>query len=255
MRILFGVLTSVVWLACLSACHCRCERGDSALSTPMPTAPTTFLPRSLTLRDTTYAYAITVPAKYSSAKAMPMIVFLNGSGECGTDGLKQTTQGLGNALRAHPEAWPFVCVFPQKPESSSTWMDHEDLVLATIERTRAELNIDPARIYLTGLSQGGRGTWAIGTHHPELFAALAPVCGYGPNEQLGTNIKSLPIWAFHGDADTVLSVEESRRLAKAAYGLGAEVKLTIYMGVDHNCWDKAYQEDRLAEWFLTHARK
>ena len=227
-------------------------------STPFPPEPSnvnsampvSFQPRTITLNGVEYNYALYVPAFLSKAQPAPMIVFLNGRGECGTDGVKQTTQGLGNAIRADPAKWPFVCVFPQKPDFDSTWLDHEALVLGVIQQTRGEQNIDPARIYLTGLSQGGRGTWAIGTQHPELFAAVAPICGFGPNEQLGTSIKGLPIWAFHGDADRAVNVAESQRLAKTAGELGAEVKLTTYIGVDHNSWDKAYQEERLNDWLL-----
>jgi len=231
-------------------------KSSSHSEPPTPMSPAThdvvFQPRSITINGVVHPYALYAPSFLSKAQPAPLIVFLNGRGECGMDGIKQTTQGLGNAIRADPRAWPFICLFPQKPDFDSTWLEHESLVLGVISETRGEQNIDPRRVYLTGLSQGGRGTWAIGTRHPELFAALAPICGFGPNEQLGTGIKGLPIWAFHGDADRVVSVGESQRLAKATSDLGADVKLTVYMGVDHNSWDRAYQHEQLAEWFLRH---
>lgn len=220
-----------------------------------PSFAITFQARVITLNGVEHTYALYVPAFLARDQPAPLIVFLNGRGECGTDGVKQTTQGLGNAIRADPGAWPFVCVFPQKPDFDSTWLDHEALVLGVIEKTRGEQNIDPDRIYLTGLSQGGRGTWAIGTRHPDLFAALAPICGFGPDEQLGTNLKGLPIWAFHGEADRVVSAAESQRLAKAASERGGDVKLTLYLGVDHNSWDKAYREEHLGDWLLAHRRR
>lgn len=246
------LLLLAVLLAVCTGCRSspNSNRPDHTMATPP--ADITFQPRTLTLNGVEHKYALYVPTFLSKAQPAPLIVFLNGRGECGTDGLKQTTQGLGNAIRADPAAWPFVCVFPQKPDFDSTWLEHEALVLGVLEKTRGEQNIDPARIYLTGLSQGGRGTWAIGTRHPDFFAALAPICGFGPNEQLGTSIKGLPIWAFHGDADRAVNVTESQRLAKAAGDLGADVKLMIYIGVDHNSWDRAYQQEQLSHWLLQH---
>jgi predicted peptidase len=235
-----------------------CRSSVNSMQRPMSSTPSfaiTFQPRSISVNGVEHKYALYVPAFLARDQPAPLIVFLNGRGECGTDGVKQTTQGLGNALRADPAAWPFVCVFPQKPDAESTWLDHEALVLGVLEKTRGERNIDPDRLYLTGLSQGGRGTWAIGTRHPDLFAALAPICGFGPDEQLGTNLRGLPIWAFHGEADRVVPAAESLRLAKAASERGGDVKLTLYLGVDHNSWDKAYREERLGEWLLACRRR
>ena len=125
------------------------------------------------------AYAVWLPPGYDRSRAWPCIVFLNGSGECGTDGLKQTWQGLGPALLAHPERWPFVAVLPQKPGADEEWEEREDLVFAALKVVQKSCNIDPERIALAGISQGGHGTWMIGARHPGVWSCLAPVCGYG----------------------------------------------------------------------------
>lgn len=214
-----------------------------------------FLARTIVVGGVERRYAVYVPGAYDAARRWPMIVFLNGRGECGTDGEKQATQGLGNAIRRDPAAWPFVCVFPQKPDADSAWVDHEALVLGVMEASEREFAIDGDRVYLTGLSQGGRGAWFLGTRHAARFSAIAPICGFGASEDLGRGVKGLAIWAFHGEADEVIKADESRRLANAAGALGADVKLTLYPGVGHNSWDRAYQEEGLAEWFLRHRRR
>jgi predicted peptidase len=201
------------------------------------------------------AYAVYVPRGYDPAKPWPAIVFLNGSGECGTDGQRQTAVGLAPAVLAAPERWPFVIIFPQKPDQPSPWWSHEALVLSVLDEAKRDYRLDPGRIYLTGLSQGGAGTWVIGTRHPELFAALAPVCGYGEVSLLGESIRGLPIRAFHGEADDVVPSAKTKALAARAEELGAKVEATYYPGVNHNSWDKAYREEGLERWFLEHGRR
>lgn len=258
--------------------------------------------RGLVLRTVEFAspqtkrahYAVWIPEERWADPARmregwPMIVFLNGSGECGTDGVRQTTQGLLPAVLNKPQDWPFVIVFPQKPESDSEWEDHEAMVLAAIEQTKREVHIDTRRIYLTGLSQGGHGTWMIASRHPRLFAAIAPVCGYGPGgygvepdpkafarvaEALaGAN---MPVWAFHGLKDDVVPSSQTDLMVDAVLAARlrtsgpAEVRKTIYPDLNHGCWDRAYREggpvggteagqagvknQTIAEWLLLHTR-
>lgn len=210
-------------------------------------------------------YAVWRPEGYDPAKAWPVIVFLHGSGECGTDGLRQTEVGLGPALRRDPDRWPFIVLMPQKADQASMWADHAGMVFVELNEVRREFRIEESRIYLTGLSRGGNGTWAIAAEHPEAWAAIAPVCGYGEPD-LGTAVAMLPIWAFHGADDKVRSPEMSLRLVEAARmerarrresGMavpGLEPRLTIYPEIDHNSWDRAYAEPDLPAWFLAHSR-
>jgi len=210
-------------------------------------------------------YAVWLPDGYDPAKAWPVIVFLHGSGECGTDGLRQTEVGLGPALRRDPERWPFIVLLPQKPDQQSMWEDLTGMVFVELNEVRSEFHIDEDRIYLTGLSRGGRGTWAIAAEHPEAWAAIAPICAHG-DPALGAEVALLPIWAFHGADDDVNAPEQSLLLVEAARverahrreaGLpvsGPEPRLTIYPQTNHNSWDRAYAEPDLPAWFLSFSR-
>ncbi|MBN1491307.1 MAG: dienelactone hydrolase family protein, partial [Phycisphaerae bacterium] len=121
------------------------------------------------------------------------------------------------------------------------------------DATCGEYRIDPDRIYLSGLSMGGIGTWRIGTRHPDRFAALAPVCGEA-DPKLAANLRRTPVWCFHGDADPVVPVGESRRMIAAMRELGLTPKYSEYAGVPHNSWDRAYGEQGLYTWLLQHRR-
>jgi predicted esterase len=217
---------------------------------PRVTAPATgFLPRTIEIGGAERRYVVYVPPGYDPARAWPLLLFLNGMGECGTDGQRQVEVGLGPAIRAEPERWPFVVAFPQKPDRASQWHEHEDLVMGTLAATEREFRIDPQRRYLTGLSQGGAGTWALGSRHADVWAALAPVCGYKTPPVDAARLKGMPIWAFHGEDDKVVPAQQSKELCAAAEAAGAATVLTLYPGVAHNSWDRAYRDSALAEWF------
>ena len=217
--------------------------------------------REVKVGGVAYRVAVRVPDDYDPARAWPLVVFLHGSGECGTDGLKQTRVGLGPAVAAQPGRWPCLVLMPQKPSSARQWEEHEDLVLAAIADARATWRVDPERIALTGLSQGGHGAWVLGARHPELFSCLAPVCGYGDAAAIAPLAQALPVWAFHGLRDDVVDpagtlaiVEEIRRLRRAAGGDATAVRLTLYPEAGHDSWDAAYAEPELPGWLLGHRR-
>lgn len=219
---------------------------------------TGFLFDSVGVNSTEHAFGLYIPRNYAAApeRKWPVIVFLNGSGECGTDGQKHLAVGLAPAIMLDRDAWPFICVFPQKPDSKTTWLDHDDLVIASLEKTLASYSTDASRVYLTGLSQGGRGTWEIGARHPDRFAAIAPICGWGHPEALAPLLKSMPTWAFHGEKDTAVAPEGTKDLIAALEKLGASPapRMTLYPNANHNSWDQAYRTEKLGEWFLTHER-
>lgn len=215
---------------------------------------TGFLDRTVDVGGETRRYVVYVPDAYrGSDRAWPLIVFLNGRGECGTDGKRQAEVGLGAAIRKAPERWPFVVVFPQKPDKNTQWVDHEDLVAATMAKTQEEYRVDREHRFLTGLSQGGCGTWEIGSRHAETWAAIAPICGYRSREWQASGLQDTPVWAFHGDADPVVPVAQTRAFCKELEAAGGKPLVTIYPGVNHNSWDRAYGESALAEWFRLHA--
>lgn len=219
------------------------------------TAQTGLLFREVTVRGQVRKYAVLVPRGYTPATPTPTIVFLNGSGECGTDGSKQAVVGLGSAALLAPERWPFIIIFPQKPSSADLWVDHDDLVMATLDATRREFAVDDTRLYLTGLSQGGRGTWEIAARHPRLFAAIVPVCGFGDPEPLGPALKDMPVWAFHGEKDNVVPAAKTRAIIDAISKAGGQPTATYFKDADHNAWDPAYRGQKIPEWFLSFQRR
>ena len=210
---------------------------------------TGFLDKAVEMDGESYRYQVYVPAGYDAGKPWPAMVFLNGKGECGRDGKRQVSVGLGAAIRRAPERWPFVVVFPQKPESETQWGDHQDLVLATLAATEKEYVIDADRRVLTGLSQGGSGSWQIGSAHAPMWRAVAPICGYRRGGWDVDALAKTPVWAFHGDADGVVPLRSSEVLCEELLKAGGAPHLTVYPGVEHNSWDRAYQDSALAEWF------
>jgi predicted peptidase len=210
------------------------------------------------------------------ADGWPAIVFLHGRGECGDDGVRSTAVGLPPVAIADPARWPCVIIVPQKPGADETWESHEGYVMAALEQACRVHRVDRSRIYLTGLSQGGAGTWAIAARNPTVFAAIAPVCGFAhtavPRSQgvgFGDDVQvraiadrlalaDTPIWAFHGERDDVVPPEQTRRLVSAVEaargGPSDRVRATYFPRANHNSWDPAYRDmgDELARWLLGH---
>jgi len=195
-------------------------------------------------------YVLFVPHDYKGDKAYPLILFLHGSGETGTDGKKPAAVGLGPAIKKQEKEFPFIAVFPQSQKR--TWhADSDDAkrALAILSAVQKEYKVDPKRVYLTGLSMGGYGTWSLAAKYPEKWAAIVPVCGGGDPAQ-AEKIKGLPCWCFHGDEDKAVKVERSREMIEALKKAGAQPKYTEYPGVGHNSWDRAYGTKELYEWLL-----
>lgn len=213
-----------------------------------------FLLKTIRQGDQEYRYTLYVPPDYDSSKPWPTILFLHGSGECGHDGLKPVAVGIGSALMMDSEHWPFLVIIPQKPEVRDSWAQYDSLLMAMLDETKHAYHVDTTRLYLTGLSQGGFGTWAIGAKHPDLFAAIAPICG-GGDTSTATALKGMPIWAFHGDADPTVPPARSEEMVEAVKAAGGDAKLTLYPGVGHDSWDKAYHDAGLNDWFLQYKRE
>jgi predicted peptidase len=206
-----------------------------------------------------YKYVVFVPHDYkgddAADKRWPLILFLHGAGERGDDGELQAKVGLAPAIRKREKDFPFIAVFPQCDKNSWWRADAPDgeramAILAEIEK---EYKTDRDRVYLTGLSMGGMGTWSLSMKYPDRFAALVPICGRGDNAQ-AEKIAKLPIWCFHGDADKAVAVDGSRSMIAAIKEAGGNPKYTEYPGVGHNSWDAAYGTDELYTWLLQQKR-
>ncbi len=235
----------------LSAC--------TSLKHPAPAKPgQTAQKFSLTQAQTLSAdYLLFLPEGYdaSSGKRWPLIFFLHGAGERGSDVWQVAQHGPPKISATVPD-FPFIVVSPQCP-NGKIWSD--DLLLALLDDVEKRHAVDPRRVYLTGLSMGGFGTWSLGLSHPKRFAAIAPVCGGGnfitPLLADKAELKSLPVWAFHGGKDPVVPVAESERMVNYLRKIGAkEVKFTVYPEVEHDSWNQAYANPKLFTWFLQHSR-
>ena len=240
---------------------------------------TGFLNRVLTLDGAEHRYQVYVPRDYRPSQAWPVILALHGGGERGTDGLLQTDVGLARAIRRHAGRFPAIVVFPQRPPGDSAgWQgDGARIALAALDKTLIEFNTDRSRVYLTGLSMGGNGSWYLAYNHGDRFAAAVIICGWvserrstavatvtypaiAPGAEGSTfdavakRVAKLPIWIFHGDADEVVPVAESRGMAEALRTLKTEVQYTELPGVNHNSWDAAYDRADVIEWLFKQRR-
>jgi predicted peptidase len=214
---------------------------------------TGFLDRTFKDADGNEAkYVLFVPEDYKGDKAVPLILFLHGAGETGKDGKKQSEVGIGPAIKKM-EKFPAIVVFPQSQDR--TWTaDSKDgkRALDILAAVQKEYKVDDKRIYLTGLSMGGFGTWSFAEKFPEKWAAIVPVCGGGDPDK-AKDIKDIPCWCFHGDEDKAVPVEKSRKMMEALKAAGGKPKYDEYPGVGHNSWEKAYGTKELFDWmFMQH---
>src|SRR5262245_52720688 len=225
---------------------------------------TGFLNRSVTVNGSEYRYVVYVPREFSKSRSWPVIVALHGGGDYGNDGIKQTAGGLARAIRLNPERFPAIVLFPQAhADDTPGWqLEGGKAALAALDGAIKEFRGDSKRIYLTGLSAGGNGSWFLLSRYPERFAAAVIVSGFvsqftgktsgvnypslasesrtEPFSVIAKRISSIPIWIFHGDADQNVSVDESRKIFAALKSIGADVQYTELPGVPHNAWDTAY---------------
>jgi predicted peptidase len=200
-------------------------------------------------------YVVFVPYDYKGDKEYPVIVFLHGAGETLGGKKKPEEVGIGPAIKKRSKTFPFIVVIPQSHKR--TWQAGSadaKRALAILDLVQKTYRTDPKRVYLTGLSMGGFGTWSLAAAHPERWAAIVPICG-GGNPKQAEKIKDIPCWCFHGDADKAVQVERSRAMIKALKAAGGNPRYDEYAGVGHNSWDRAYGTDELYSWLLEQKRK
>ena len=192
-----------------------------------------------------------LPDNYASdtAAQFPLVLFLHGGGEVGSDLELVKKHGLPKRI-AEGQSFPFVLVAPQNPHDQ-LWDDA--LVLAVLDRVMVTHRIDPDRVYLTGMSRGGFGTWRLAIQHPERFAAIVPVCGGGLPDY-AFRIKDVPVWAFHGAKDRSIPLSRTVAMVEALLAAGGNVKLTVYPEAGHDAWTETYDNPALYEWLLKQSR-
>jgi predicted peptidase len=197
-------------------------------------------------------YLVYVPeaAAKEPNKKWPTILFLHGAGERGTNIWTVAAHGPPKIVKNNPN-FEFIVISPQCPPNR--WWETETLQ-GLIKDVQAKYPIDQDRFYLTGLSMGGYGSWALSASNPELFAAVAPICG-GGNPADAPKLKNMPIWVFHGAKDPVVNIKQSEEMVKALKQAGNNVKFTVYPEAQHDSWTETYENPEFFKWLLEQKRK
>ena len=221
-------------------------------------------------------YRILFPRNYANGKKYPLILFLHGAGERGTDNAKQLVHGGSLFINdRNSKKFPAIVLFPQCPENE--YWTHIDLngdqhprmfdfdysqpptdsLKKAIELTQSIIRkerVDPKRVYVLGLSMGGMGTFEAVYRYPELFAAAIPICGGGDVHSYDQRVKGFPFWVFHGAEDDLVDVANSRAMVQRLKELKAKVKYTEYPHVKHESWDLAFAEPKFLHWLFSNRK-
>lgn len=200
-----------------------------------------------------FGYVVNLPKDYDESQKYPLVLFLHGVGECGDDLDRACSHGYMKHVREKGAEYPFIFVAPQCP-TGKYWGCYTESLLAFLDDICKRYPIDLDRVYLTGLSMGGTGTWMLAMAAPERFAAIAPICGSGIY-WLGYALKDVPVLAYHGDCDEVVPVMESVQMVKSVNRNGGHAEIRILHGVGHDAWNVAYEGDELYTWLFAHKRK
>lgn len=200
-----------------------------------------FLDRTVDMNGVVYQYKVFIPKSYSNRHVWPVVLFLHGSGERGRDNVRQTQVGLGQVLT---EDYPAIVVFPQIPEGETWAGKNVTLALKALDSVLLEFATAPNKIYLTGISLGGTGVWHVASAAPGRFAAIVPICGRAVPEAVD-QIGDVPVWLFHGAEDHTVPPENSQYMVDQLGSREGVVSYTLYPGVGHNAWERAYAEPDL----------
>jgi predicted peptidase len=220
-------------------------------------------------KKATLPYRLLKPDHYDPEKKYPLVVFLHGAGERGNDNEKQLIHGVAEfAKEENRKKYPCFLIAPQCPEGKK-WVEvdwgaeshrlpakasePERLVLELIAALQKEYSIDAKRLYVTGLSMGGFGTWDLIARKPDLFAAAVPICG-GGDETQAAKIAKLPIWVFHGAKDDAVKVSRSRNMIEALKKADGRPKYTEYPEEGHASWVPAYKDAAMMKWLFEQKR-
>jgi len=204
-------------------------------------------------KDGKLGYLLYLPADYETKRGeqWPLVLFLHGSGERGDDIEKVKIHGPPK-LAAQGKQFPFVLVSPQCPGDQRGWNAEE--LNQLVEKVASDYRVDRQRLYVTGLSMGGSGTWRLVAAYPDKFAAAMPLCGRGDLDAVETLAKT-PIWVLVGAQDSERTVENCQQMGNALAKAGCEGRFTLYFELKHDCWTVTYNNPETYEWLLSHRRK
>ena len=195
-------------------------------------------------------YLLFLPSTYAvHPQRWPLILFLHGAGERGDDLQLVKRHGVAKIVEEQP-AFPLLVVSPQCPPTEA-WAPEP--LLALLDDIEQHYDVDPERLYVTGLSMGGFGTWAVAIAAPDRFAAIAPICGGGDPSRVGV-LRHLPVWAFHGARDPIVPLQRTVEMVEALRQCGGNVRFTVYPEAGHDAWTATYANPELYAWFLAHTR-
>ena len=195
-------------------------------------------------------YLLFLPAAYAvHPQRWPLMLFLHGAGERGDDLQLVKRHGVAKIVEEQP-AFPLLVVSPQCPPTEA-WAPEP--LLALLDDIEQHYDVDPERLYVTGLSMGGFGTWAVAIAAPDRFAAIAPICGGGDPSRVGV-LRHLPVWAFHGARDPIVPLQRTVEIVEALRQCGGNVRFTVYPEAGHDAWTATYANPELYAWFLAHTR-
>ena len=223
----------------------------------------------------TLPYQIMYPENYDESKQYPLVVFLHGAGERGNDNQKQLTHGKQFLIDNLQSVYPAIVIAPQCP-ADSYWANvvrHQiddkmtltfglsdgitepmSTLIALVQNWLTSGKVDSNQVYVGGLSMGGMGTLELLWRLPDTFSAAFPICGGADLSKLPLYAHNTAVWVFHGSADSVVPVENSRNIYKRLKELGCDAEYTEYEGVNHNSWDNAFREKGLASWLFKHKK-
>jgi predicted peptidase len=201
--------------------------------------------------DVQLNHLVFLPADYGKEPGTkwPLMIFLHGAGERGSDIEQVKAWGPPKIVEKNP-GFPFVLISPQC-EKDKLWEPRA--VIALLDKALATYDVDPDRVYLTGISMGGFGTWATAIAYPDRFAAILPICGGGDSWRVGA-IKHVPTWVFHGEKDQLVPISRSEDMVNALKRAGGDVKFTRYPDAGHDSWSVTYDNPEVYEWLLSHKR-
>lgn len=201
-------------------------------------------------KDLKLNYLLYLPDAYSNdGDSWPLVLFLHGAGERGDDLERVKTHGPP-MLVERGEKIPAIVVSPQCP-ANSWWIDHLEALSYLVDGITRGFRVDEDRIYVTGLSMGGDGAWALAALLPEKFAAAMPISAGGANRISAVRLRKVAIWAFHGEADPVVPAAEPLAMVENITRFGGNVRLTVYPGVGHDSWTPTYEDPAVWEWLLS----